>query len=89
MRWLLRQLGRLACKILILLVRAYQIVISPHIGPCCRFEPTCSNYCIQALQIHGFWKGSWLTFRRLMRCHPFGSSGYDPVPPKVEKKHSR
>jgi putative membrane protein insertion efficiency factor len=66
------------------LIRFYQVVISPHIGNCCRFEPSCSQYAIEALQIHGVIKGSWLGFKRIMRCHPFGASGYDPVPKKSE-----
>lgn len=79
-------LDRSACFFAILLVRAYQVVISPHLGNCCRFEPTCSRYCIEALRTHGFWKGCWLTFKRLMRCRPFGPSGYDPVPPRNDDK---
>ena len=67
---------------LIFLVRAYQVVLSPHLGNCCRFEPSCSAYCIEALRVHGVLKGCWLTFRRLLRCRPFGPSGFDPVPPK-------
>lgn len=64
----------------ILLIRAYKIVISPHLGAVCRFEPTCSTYGIEALSRFGFIRGSWLTLRRLVRCRPFGPSGYDPVP---------
>ena len=67
---------------LILLVRAYQVVLSPLFTGCCRFEPSCSNYMIEALQVHGVVKGLCLGIRRLLRCHPFGKSGYDPVPPK-------
>ena len=66
---------------LIALVRAYQAVLLPHFGSCCRFEPSCSAYCIEALRTHGVLRGGWLTFRRLARCRPFGPSGYDPVPP--------
>lgn len=64
----------------ILLIRFYQIVISPWIGPKCRFTPTCSHYGIEALKKHGLFKGLWLTVRRVSRCHPWGDSGYDPVP---------
>jgi putative membrane protein insertion efficiency factor len=71
---------------IILAVRAYQVVLSPHIGNCCRFEPSCSAYCIEALRIHGVFKGCWLTFRRVMRCRPFGPSGHDPVPPRGSKR---
>lgn len=67
---------------LILLVRAYQVALSPLFSGCCRFEPSCSNYMIEALQTHGVAKGLYLGIKRLLRCHPFGKSGYDPVPPK-------
>jgi putative membrane protein insertion efficiency factor len=70
---------------LILLVRAYQVVLSPLFTGCCRFEPSCSNYMIEALQVHGVVKGLYLGVRRLLRCHPFGKSGYDPVPPRKFK----
>ena len=73
--------SRVVGGVLILFVRAYQVVLSPHIGNCCRFEPSCSAYCIEALRTHGVFKGCWLTFRRILRCRPFGPSGYDPVPP--------
>ena len=67
---------------LILLVRVYQVVLSPLFSGCCRFEPSCSNYMIEALQTHGVVKGLYLGIMRLLRCHPFGKSGYDPVPPR-------
>ena len=66
--------------LLILLVRAYQVTLSPLFSGCCRFEPSCSNYMIESLQRHGVFKGLYLGIRRLLRCHPFGGSGYDPVP---------
>ena len=62
-------------------VRAYKLTVSPLIGPACRFTPTCSEYAAEALIAHGPWRGSWLTARRLCRCHPWGGSGYDPPPP--------
>ncbi len=62
------------------LIRFYQLCISPHTPPACRYTPTCSQYAIEAIRKHGPLKGGWLTFKRLMRCHPFGGSGYDPVP---------
>ncbi len=65
---------------LIALVRLYQIVLSPWLRPACRFTPSCSNYALEALRKHGPLKGSWLTIRRLARCHPWGGHGYDPVP---------
>ena len=61
-------------------VRAYQWFISPMLPPSCRYEPTCSAYAIEAFQRHGLLRGSFLTARRLLRCHPWGGSGYDPVP---------
>ncbi len=65
---------------LILLVRFYQICISPYTPSACRFVPTCSQYAIEALRKYGPLKGGWLTMKRLSRCHPWGGSGYDPVP---------
>ena len=61
-------------------VRLYRLVCSPWVGFNCRYQPTCSAYALEALDKHGALKGSWLTFRRLGRCHPFGGNGYDPVP---------
>ena len=69
-------------KILISCVRFYQLTFSSLMGRSCRFQPTCSEYARQALEIHGIAKGSWLTLKRLLKCHPWGKSGYDPVPPK-------
>lgn len=66
--------------VLILPIRFYQIAISPLLGPSCRFTPTCSEYARQALIKHGPFKGLWLAIRRILRCHPWGGSGYDPVP---------
>ena len=74
-------LSRLLGRVLIALLRAYQVVLSPHLGSCCRFEPSCSRYCIEAIQRHGPWRGLALGLRRLLRCHPFGPCGPDPVPP--------
>ncbi len=65
---------------LIQLVRFYRLAISPWLGANCRFDPSCSSYTIEALQIHGVLKGSGLAVRRISRCHPWGGSGYDPVP---------
>lgn len=65
---------------MIFLVRAYQVTLSPLFGDCCRFTPSCSNYMIEALTVHGPVKGAWLGLRRILRCHPFGKKGYDPVP---------
>ena len=67
-------------KILVSFVRFYQLTISSLMGHCCRFQPTCSEYARQAIQTHGPIKGSWLALKRLLKCHPWGKSGYDPVP---------
>ena len=72
----------ISTKIFIILIRGYQIIISPLIGPRCRFTPTCSNYAIEALKTHGVLKGGWLTLKRILKCHPLHEGGYDPVPPK-------
>jgi len=64
------------------LLRFYQLAISPMLGPRCRFYPTCSNYAIEALRVHGAARGSWLAARRVCRCHPWNAGGIDPVPPK-------
>lgn len=63
------------------LLRAYQLVVSPLVGPACRFTPSCSEYAREAIDVHGPSRGSWLAVRRVCRCHPFGGSGLDPVPP--------
>ena len=63
------------------LIRAYQLVISPLLQPSCRFEPSCSHYAQEAIATHGAARGLFLTLHRLLRCHPWGGSGYDPVPP--------
>ena len=62
------------------LIRFYQVAISPHTPPSCRFTPTCSQYAIEAIRKHGPFKGLYLAIRRILRCHPWGGSGYDPVP---------
>jgi len=61
-------------------VRFYRLVFSPWVGFNCRYQPTCSAYALEALEKHGAIKGSWLTLRRIGRCHPWGGDGYDPVP---------
>ncbi|MDE7387950.1 MAG: membrane protein insertion efficiency factor YidD [Muribaculaceae bacterium] len=66
--------------LLILLVRVYQAAISPLLPPACRYTPTCSQYAVEALRKHGALRGSWLALKRICRCHPWGGSGYDPVP---------
>ena len=61
-------------------IRMYQAVLSPWLGPGCRFEPNCSEYALEAFKTHGIARGTWLTLRRLGRCHPMGGDGFDPVP---------
>jgi hypothetical protein len=63
-----------------LLIRGYQLIISPMLGPRCRFHPSCSNYALEAIEQHGAARGAWLALRRLSRCHPLHPGGYDPVP---------
>lgn len=75
-----RAVRRVAAWPLILVVRLYQLCISPLTPPSCRFTPTCSQYALEALRKYGPLKGGWLTLRRLAKCHPWGGSGYDPVP---------
>ncbi|WP_231876684.1 MULTISPECIES: membrane protein insertion efficiency factor YidD [unclassified Oleiphilus] len=72
--------------LLILLVKFYQLFISPIIGPRCRFTPTCSEYAVEALKTHGALKGVWLTINRLSRCHTMHPGGHDPVPPCCSTK---
>lgn len=61
-------------------IRTYQLLVSPIFPPSCRYMPSCSHYAAEAVARHGPWRGSWLAVRRLSRCHPWGGSGYDPVP---------
>jgi putative membrane protein insertion efficiency factor len=70
----------------ILLIRGYQLLISPLFPSTCRYDPTCSHYSIEALEKHGLFKGGWLSIKRIFSCHPWGGKGYDPVPEKNEKK---
>lgn len=72
---------RLAGLLLIGLVQAYRYLVSPVLGPSCRYLPTCSDYAREALALHGPWRGTLLAVRRVARCHPWGGWGYDPVPP--------
>ena len=67
--------------IFVALIRVYQYVVSPLIGPSCRFMPSCSEYAREAVVTHGPLLGTWLALRRLLRCHPWGGEGWDPVPP--------
>ena len=76
----MKKLNQLVIKILILPIKFYKYAISPHLPPTCRFTPSCSQYAMEALKKHGAIKGTILTIKRLLRCHPWGGSGYDPVP---------
>ncbi|MCD8260389.1 MAG: membrane protein insertion efficiency factor YidD [Bacteroides sp.] len=71
---------KIISRIVLLPVHFYRVFISPHLRPSCRFTPTCSQYAIEAVHKHGPFKGFYLTVRRILRCHPWGGSGYDPVP---------
>ena len=72
-----------AARALLALIRFYQRAISPGLGTMCRFEPSCSRYAYEAIEIHGAGRGLWLAVRRLGRCHPGRTGGYDPVPPRA------
>lgn len=74
-------LRRLPQRALVTIVRGYRLLLSPWIGSQCRFEPTCSAYALQALELHGAAGGSYLAARRILRCHPWCAGGLDPVPP--------
>ena len=67
---------------IVILIKFYQLAISPWLGKNCRYNPTCSHYTLEALKVHGLLKGSWLAIKRIAGCHPWGGEGYDPVPPK-------
>lgn len=84
-------ISKIFTKLAIGLIRFYQLCISPFLAPRCRFTPTCSSYGITALKKHGFFVGVWLTFKRIIRCHPLSEGGYDPVPepPLKTCKHKR
>lgn len=73
----------------ILPIKFYQTFISPLTPASCRHIPTCSEYAVEAIKIHGIFYGTWLAIKRISRCHPWGTSGYDPVPPKREKKRKK
>lgn len=71
---------KLIAKGMLTIIRFYQQCISPLTPPACRYTPTCSQYAIEAIQKYGPFKGGWLALKRILRCNPFGGSGYDPVP---------
>jgi putative membrane protein insertion efficiency factor len=68
-------------RVLLGLIRFYRAGVSPLTPPSCRFEPSCSAYALEAIESHGTARGLWLASRRILRCHPWGGSGFDPVPP--------
>ena len=76
----MEKIVQIPAKLLILLIRVYQVTLSPFIGRQCRYVPTCSNYGIEAIKKYGAIKGGWLTVKRILSCNPWGGSGYDPVP---------
>ena len=78
----LNVVSRFVAQVLVLPIRAYQLVISPLLGPRCRFYPSCSAYAVEAITTRGSVVGLWLTARRLLRCHPWNPGGLDPVPPR-------
>ena len=77
---MIKKITQLPAKFLILLIRIYQVTLSPFIGGHCRYTPTCSNYGIEAIKKYGAITGGWLTIKRILSCNPWGGSGYDPVP---------
>ncbi len=81
---MLKALGTLLAWPLLALVWLYRILISPWLGNNCRYEPTCSKFALEALREHGAFRGTWLAARRIGRCHPWGGSGYDPVPDRTK-----
>ena len=75
-----RLTSRVAAFLLLLSIQAYRMLLSPLLGGCCRFEPSCSAYAVEAVTRHGPVRGAWLAVRRVLRCHPLRPGGYDPVP---------
>jgi putative membrane protein insertion efficiency factor len=84
---MLKAIGKVLAWPLLALVWLYRMLISPWLGANCRFEPTCSQYAMEALREHGAFRGTWLAAKRIGRCHPWGGHGYDPVPGKKGDDH--
>jgi putative membrane protein insertion efficiency factor len=72
-------------RALLSLIGFYRMAVSPALAPSCRYLPSCSAYAVEAIEVHGAARGSWLALRRLLRCHPFHAGGHDPVPPRVAR----
>jgi putative membrane protein insertion efficiency factor len=85
----LRRIVRLPAATVVLLLRLWQLVVSPLYGPTCRFYPSCSAFALEAVDRHGLVRGGWLTLRRLGRCHPWNPGGVDLVPPRAGAAHAR
>ena len=71
---------------LIFIIKIYQFILSPLIGQNCRYLPTCSEYAIESLKLHGLLRGSFFAIRRILKCHPFGGHGFDPIPKRKQNK---
>jgi putative membrane protein insertion efficiency factor len=84
-----RALWHLPRELLVLVIRLYQLTLSPMLGPVCRFAPSCSSYAVTAVRRYGVLHGSWLTARRLGRCHPWNPGGWDPVPERHDNGSAR
>jgi putative membrane protein insertion efficiency factor len=78
-------LKRLLVAVLVGAVRVYQRVVAPWLPPSCRYEPSCSAYMVEALRVHGPFRGAWMGAKRVLRCSPLHRSGFDPVPPRAER----
>ena len=85
---MIARLAALPTTLVLALLRAYQLLVSPLLGPRCRFYPSCSSYGMTAVSSHGVLRGSWLAGRRLLRCHPWNPGGLDPVPPARDRARS-
>ena len=83
----LNTMERVIARAMEMPVHFYRYAISPLLPPSCRYTPTCSQYAIEALRLHGPLRGSWLAIRRILSCHPWGGSGYDPVPPRPSQQN--